>query len=119
MQVVEEQLQRVRKDHLSRDGKAALATAAAAAATGAAAYGIRRALSHSTDSASPGEERERRPASILGSAVSSTWESVANALLPLAEEAAETAGRYVAERAPEVVRTRIVPRFIRAFSDAG
>jgi hypothetical protein len=104
-------------------GKAALTAAAAAAVTGAAAFGIRKALSRGGDGSSPGVrggsgEDGRGPASILADAVSSTWESASRALLPIAEEAAAAAGRYVADHSPDVVRDRIVPRFIDAFNDA-
>jgi hypothetical protein len=36
----------------------------------------------------------------------------------MAEDAAESAGRYLAEHGPDIVRERIVPRFIEAFNDA-
>jgi hypothetical protein len=39
-------------------------------------------------------------------------------LLPVVEQAAESAGRYVAEHAPDTVRKQIVPRFIDAFKKA-
>ena len=39
-------------------------------------------------------------------------------LLPLAEQAAGSAGRYVAEHAPDAVRKQIIPRFIDAFEKA-
>ena len=38
--------------------------------------------------------------------------------MPLAEEAADAAGKWVAENAPDVVREQIVPRFIESFQDA-
>jgi hypothetical protein len=55
---------------------------------------------------------------LLASAGSSAWEAASSALLPLAEDAAESAGKYLAEKAPDVVRERIVPRFIEAFNEA-
>jgi hypothetical protein len=39
-------------------------------------------------------------------------------VIPVAEDAAEAAGKYLAEHGPEVVRERIVPRFIEAFNQA-
>jgi hypothetical protein len=36
----------------------------------------------------------------------------------MAEDVAESAGKYLAEKAPDVVRERIVPKFIEAFENA-
>jgi len=36
----------------------------------------------------------------------------------MAEDMAESAGRFLAENGPDVVRERIVPKFIEAFEDA-
>jgi hypothetical protein len=36
----------------------------------------------------------------------------------MADQAAAAAGKWVAERSPEVVRARIIPSFIEAFEDA-
>jgi len=36
----------------------------------------------------------------------------------LAEDAADAAGKWTAENAPDLVRDRIVPRFIESFNDA-
>jgi hypothetical protein len=44
--------------------------------------------------------------------------SASQAGVPLAEGAAEAAGRYVAEHAPDAVRDKLVPRFIEAFEKA-
>ena len=44
--------------------------------------------------------------------------SVSHLLVPLAGEAADSAGRYVAEHAPDPVRKIVVPRFIDAFEKA-
>jgi hypothetical protein len=52
------------------------------------------------------------------SLLSTVLRSASGSLLPLAEEAADAAGRWTAENAPEVVRDRIVPRFIESFNDA-
>jgi hypothetical protein len=115
-----------------KDG--ALATAAVAAAAGVAAYGLRKALTTGGGAASlvpgrnDGDDREddddegesgnggglARGSSLL----STVWDSAAGSLLPLAEEAADAAGKWTAENAPEVVRDRIVPRFIESFKDA-
>ena len=112
-----------------KDG--ALATAAVAAAAGVAAYGLRKALTSNgggtslvpsrndgdDDDEGGGEERAGGLAR-GGSLVSTVWDSAASSLLPLAEEAAEAAGKWTAENAPDVVRDQIVPRFIEAFNDA-
>jgi hypothetical protein len=45
-------------------------------------------------------------------------ESASDHVLPLAEAAAEEVGRWVARNSPEVVRDRLLPRFIDAFKAA-
>ena len=67
-----------------------------------------------------GRRTKRRSGSsdLLASAGSSAWEAASGALMPLAEEAAEAAGKFLAERSPDVIRQRIVPRFIEAFNNA-
>ena len=45
-------------------------------------------------------------------------DSGSDALLPIAEHAAAAAGKWVAEKAPDVVRDRLLPRFIESFRDA-
>ena len=52
------------------------------------------------------------------SLVSTILDSAPSSVLPLAEEAADAAGKWTAENAPDIVRDRIVPRFIEAFNDA-
>jgi hypothetical protein len=112
-----------------KDG--ALATAAVAAAAGVAAYGLRKALTTGGGATSmvPGrdDEDDREDdgdggnGSGLargGSLLATVWDSAASSLVPLAEEAAEAAGKWTAESAPDVVRDRIVPRFIESFKDA-
>jgi hypothetical protein len=109
-----------------KDG--ALATAAVAAAAGAAAYGLRKALTSGNgvslvpgrdqDDDGDGEERDDDGGSRGGSLLSTVLDSASSSLLPLAEEAAEAAGKWTAENAPDVVRDQIVPRFIEAFNDA-
>lgn len=113
-----------------KDG--ALATAAVAAAAGAAVYGLRKALASNggggsslvprrggdedrDDEGDDGESGGRLPG---GSLVSTILDSASTSLLPLAEEAADAAGKWTAENAPDAIRDRIVPRFIEAFNDA-
>jgi len=107
-----------------KDG--ALATAAAAAAAGAAVYGLRKALAsggngnasrseHDDDyEDDEGEESGMRGGGML----QSVWESASDSLVPLAEQAADAAGKWVAENSPDLVREHLVPRFIEAFQDA-
>src|SRR3954466_11181161 len=102
----------------SGGSRTALKAAAAAAATGAATFAVRKALSHDDhheddgdDSDSPrGKSKQNQNAgSILSTAASSAWDSASEVVLPMAEDAAAAAGRYLAERAPDVVRERLVP----------
>jgi hypothetical protein len=107
---------------------AALKAAAAAAATGAATYAVKKVRSHDSggDSDESNDSNEKRgdtsksgkSQGILASAASTSWEAAADALLPMAEDAAEAAGKYVAEHGPDVLRERIIPKFIEAFNDA-
>lgn len=110
-----------------KDG--ALATAAAAAAAGAAVYGLRKALAsggngnassrseHDDDYEDDGDEGEESGMR-GGGMLQSVWESASDSLVPLAEQAADAAGKWVAENSPDLVRDRLVPRFIEAFQDA-
>lgn len=86
-----------------KDG--ALAGAAVSAAVAAAVYGLRKA-----------HTENGRPRSV--SLVMSALESASDSLLPLAEAAAEEAGRWAAKNSPELVRDRLIPRFIDAFKAA-
>jgi hypothetical protein len=106
-------------------GSAALKAAAAAAATGAATYAVRRVRSHDSgksDGDGDGDSSTRRKSggsqSILASAAATSWEAAADALMPMAEDAAEAAGKYLATHGPELVRERLVPKFIDAFNEA-
>lgn len=106
----------------------ALKAAAAAAATGAAALAVRKALSHGDHDGSddgdgssesrPRSKRGQDASSIIASAASSAWESAQDVVVPMAEDAVAAAGKYLAENAPDVVRERLVPRFIDAFNEA-
>jgi hypothetical protein len=100
--------------------KKAVTAAAAAAATGAATYAVKRMRSSNGDS--NGERSSNNSGdgsqSIIRSAALSGWDAASDALLPMAENAAESAGKYLATRGPELVKERIVPKFIEAFNDA-
>ena len=65
-----------------------------------------------------GEERNGGGLARGGSLLSTVWDSAASSLLPLAEDAADAAGKWTAENAPDIVRDHLVPRFIESFNDA-
>jgi hypothetical protein len=104
------------------DQGSALTTAAVAAAAGAAVYGLRKAFahdggrSHDDDREDDGDDEKR--GSRGGSLLDTVWGSASGSLLPIAEEAADAAGKWVAENSPELLRDRILPRFIESFQDA-
>jgi hypothetical protein len=112
--------------------RTALIAAAAAAATGAATLAARRALSHDDDDGGGDDDRssrrddgkddsgskQRSSGSMLSSVATSAWDSASDVVLPMADEAFAAAGRYLAESAPEIVRERLVPKFIEAFNEA-
>jgi hypothetical protein len=121
----------------SGTGGTALKAAAAAAATGAATYAVRRALSHDDNGSKNGDgigdvvekvkksdvvgkvkKKSGGSQSLLSAAAATGWDAASDALIPLAEDAAESAGKYVATHGPEILRERIVPKFIEAFNDA-
>jgi hypothetical protein len=103
----------------------AVKAVAAAAATGAAALAAKKVMSSrggssngsSTNGDSP-ERQEGGEGSILNSVLSGGWEAARDALLPAAEDAAGAAGEYVAQHGPDVLRDRIVPRFVDSFNEA-
>jgi hypothetical protein len=102
-------------------GNVALKAAAAAAATGAATYAVRRALGndgHNGNGGSRSGSSRSRSSSLLSSAAATGWDAAADVLIPFADDAAESAGKYVATHGPEILRERIVPKFIEAFNDA-
>jgi hypothetical protein len=126
MPEVQEKLHDVQDKISSGSGNTALKAAAAAAATTAATYAVRRALANdhgedrSQDGGSSNGSRSKKGGSsgILASAAATSWDAAADVLLPMADEAAEAAGKYVATHGPEILRERIVPKFIEAFNDA-
>jgi hypothetical protein len=108
-----------------RGGATALKAAAAAAAAGAAALVATKALSgHGNGSKSAGRENgDSRDAgesksTALSSIAAGGWDAARDALLPAVEDAAGAAGTFLAENGPEVVRDRILPRFVESFSEA-
>ncbi|MFL5920638.1 MAG: hypothetical protein ACJ75Q_08030 [Gaiellaceae bacterium] len=97
---------------------------AAAAATGAAALAARKVMSgrgegsdgRSSNGGTPKEQGGE--GSVLNSVLSGGWEAARDALLPAAEDAAGAAGEYLAEHGPDILRERIVPRFVDSFNEA-
>jgi hypothetical protein len=109
----------------STAGSTALKTAAAAA--GAAAMIARKAFSGSGSSNGAARENgssgERgssggSKSSALTAIASGGWDAARDALVPAAEDAAAAMGTFVGQNAPELVRDRIVPRFIESFNEA-
>ena len=108
-------------------GNTALKAVAAAAATTAATIAVKKALSQDNGdrgngsnggSSSSGSGSKSGASGIIASAASTSWDAASDVLLPLADDAAEAAGKYVATHGPEIIRERIVPKFIEAFNDA-
>ena len=97
----------------TKDG--ALKGAAVSAAVAAAVYGLRKATAAATERE---HEQSENGLARSGSLVITALESASDHVLPLAEAAAEEAGRWVARNSPEVIRDRLLPRFIDAFKAA-
>jgi len=103
----------------------------AAVATGAATYGAKKLMSHdgggNGNGASGAVDRVKSAAkssgsgsgSLLSAVASGSWDAARDALIPIAEDAAEALGKYTAKNAPDFLRDRIVPRFVSAFQSAG
>jgi len=109
----------------SGTGNTVLKAAAAAAATGAATYAVKKALSHDSESngssngsSSSASKLKSSGSGIIASAASTGWDAASDVLLPLADDMAEAAGKYVATHGPDVLRERIIPKFIDTFNDA-
>jgi hypothetical protein len=102
--------------------KTAVRAAAIAAASGATALAAKRAFSSrgsKSDDERDGEggkpARKGGNESMLTSALASGWDSARHTLVPMLEDAAATAGEYVAQNAPDIVTDTLVPEFIRGF----
>jgi hypothetical protein len=109
----------------SSAGTTALKAAAAAAAAGAAAVVAKKAFSGGGNSngashrnGKSGGENGGSKASTLNSIAASGWDAARDSVLPAVEHAAAAAGTYLAENGPEVVRERILPRFVDSFNEA-
>jgi hypothetical protein len=101
---------------VKKDG--ALAGAAVSAAVGLAVYGFRKAVARGSERLRLHEQDDGDLPSTGRSLLVTVWESASDALVPLAEDAAESAGRWAAKGSPSLVRDRLVPRFIESFKDA-
>ena len=108
-----------------KDG--ALATVAVAAAAGAGVYALKKALGSGGGTSNAlarrngdgdDEDENGNGGGSRSALLDTVWESASDAVLPVAEEAADAAGKWLAENAPDVMRERIIPRFIESFSDA-
>ncbi len=105
--------------------KIAVTAAALAAAGGASALMARR--SRSTGGVSGGGDKKSTSQSEGGGAkkdgmmsvvVAASRDAVIETLIPAAEDAATAAGRYVAHNGPELLRERLVPKFVAAYVEA-
>ena len=99
-------------------GRTAVRAAAIAAVSGATALAAKKAF---VDRGSSGEDKPERSQSkrgnneVLGSMMTSAWDSARDSVVPMLENAATSAGEYLARNAPDVVRDTIVPKFIDGF----
>ena len=102
--------------------KTVVRAAAIAAASGATALAAKKAFGDRGSGAGQGEREKRDNRSgddsVVTSMVTSAWDSARDSLVPMIEDAAESAGEYLARNAPDVIREAIVPRFIRGFEQA-
>jgi hypothetical protein len=101
----------------------AVKAVAAAAATGAAALAAKKVMSGRSSNGQSGngdspQQQVESGESLLSSALAGGWEAARDALLPAAEDAAGAAGEYVAQHGPDILRDRIVPRFVDSFNEA-
>jgi hypothetical protein len=55
---------------------------------------------------------------VSGAAAAGAWQSASRVLVPLAEHAAEAAGRWTAKHSPALLRDHLIPRLIHAFDEA-
>jgi hypothetical protein len=122
MAEVQEKVGAVQEKVSNASSKQVLTAAAAAAATTAATYAVKKALSHdhgNNGSNGNGASKVKSAGSgLISSAAATSWDAASDVLLPLADDAAESAGKYVATHGPEILRERLIPKFIEAFNDA-
>jgi hypothetical protein len=63
--------------------------------------------------------RPKGHSSTLQSAADSARDAAAQALVPFARQVGTAAGKAAAEKAPDLLRKEVIPRFIEAFEKAG
>lgn len=118
---VQEKVDAVQEKVTNASSKQVLTAAAAAAATTAATYAVKKALSHDHNGSSNGNGAAKVKSAgsgLIASAAATSWDAASDVLLPMADDAAESAGKYVATHGPEILRDRLIPKFIEAFEDA-
>ena len=100
--------------------KTVVRAATIAAASGATALAAKKVMDR--DSGKESTERKSSggsgDSSVMTSMVGSAWDSARDSLGPMMEDAAESAGEYLARSAPEVIRETLVPAFITGFERA-
>jgi hypothetical protein len=121
MAEIQEKVESVQDKVTGASSKQVLTAAAAAAATTAATYAVKKALSHDQNGSSSGNgvsKAKSAGSGLIASAAATSWDAASDVLLPMADDAAESAGKYVATHGPEILRERLIPKFIEAFEDA-
>ena len=103
-------------------GRTAVRAAAIAAVSGATALAAKKAFGDrgggdrgSSEDKPERSQRKLGDNDVLGSMMTSAWDSARDSLVPMLESAATSAGEYLARSGPELVRATIVPRFIDGF----
>jgi hypothetical protein len=98
-------------------GKTAVRAAAIAAVSGATALAAKKAFGDRGSDEDKPERAQRKGGGndVLSSMFSSGWDSAKDSLVPMIEDAASSAGEYLARNGPELVRDTILPRFIDGF----
>ena len=91
-----------------------------AAASGATAYAAKKAFSNRSSTEDSGDDKSKAKsgdgsAALMSAAVASGWDVAKDSLIPVVEDAAAKAGAFVAEKAPDIVRDVVIPRFIAGF----
>lgn len=107
---------------MANEKQGAVARAAVAALTAAAAYGLKHVLSDregllSRLDSEDDEHGDTDGATGVAPLLGTVWDLGSHTLLPIVEEAAAAAGKWVAEEAPDVIRDRLVRPFLEAFND--
>jgi hypothetical protein len=91
--------------------RTAVKTAVVAAGSSAVVLAARRALSRR------GRDRTEH-GQALSAGLDAAWQAARDAMAPALGDAANAAGRYVGESAPDIVRDSILPRFIDGYQEA-